>query len=195
MNAAKKKSLSPAGLTALRVLLLLAAALFLPETRVWGFEAGPQHASGQIAFASASAVGEIASAWQYDASGSLVAAESAGARGLSQSGGIFTSSTTESGGTLWTSTGTIRQSDFGSMVNSGLFKGDVDIISGVHGFPDGTVVPDLSLFEADVAKFGHLDGVTVHNFLELTPEQLSGLLNTEGTTIGGFCNSGKVLGL
>jgi len=55
----KEKSLSPAGLTALRVLLLLVVGLFLPETRVWGFEAGPRPASGQIAFASASAVGDI----------------------------------------------------------------------------------------------------------------------------------------
>ena len=75
MNATKEKSLSPAGLTALRVLLLLVVALFLPETRVWGFAATPHPASGQIAFASASAVGEIVSAWQYDASGSPVAAE------------------------------------------------------------------------------------------------------------------------
>ncbi len=76
MNAAKEKSLPPAGLAALRVLLLLVVALFLPETRVRGFEAGPEHASGQIAVASASAVGEIPSVIAYDASCCTVAAES-----------------------------------------------------------------------------------------------------------------------
>ena len=81
MDAAKKKSLSPAGLTALRVLLLLVVALFLPETRVWGFDASPHPASGQIAFASASTVEEIAPGIAYDASGSLVAAETTAAGG------------------------------------------------------------------------------------------------------------------
>lgn len=78
MNAAKEKSLSPAGLTALRVVLLLVAALFLPETRVWGFAASPQPASGPIACVSPSSVGVIAPAWAYDASDCLVAAETGG---------------------------------------------------------------------------------------------------------------------
>jgi len=77
MDAAKKKSLSPAGLAVLRVLLLLVVTLFLPQTRVWGFEAAPQHASGKIAFASASAVEVIAPVLAYDASDCRVAADTA----------------------------------------------------------------------------------------------------------------------
>jgi hypothetical protein len=76
MNAAKEKSLSPLTLTSVRILLLLVVTLFLPQTRVWGFAAPPQPASGQIASPSASAVVGNCDAWLYDASDSLVAAES-----------------------------------------------------------------------------------------------------------------------
>jgi hypothetical protein len=79
MDAAKKKALSPAGLAVLRFMLLLVVTLFLPQTRVWGVEAAPQHASGKIAFASASAVGVIAPVLAYDASDCRVAADTAGA--------------------------------------------------------------------------------------------------------------------
>lgn len=52
---------------------------------------------------------------------------------------------------------------------------------------------DLSLYEADVVRFGNLPGVNVYNFNELSPEELNGLLNGPGTTIGAFCNSGACL--
>jgi hypothetical protein len=78
MDAAKKKALSSAGLAVLRFMLLLVVTLFLAQTRVWGVEAPPQHASGKIAFASASAVGVIAPALAYDASDCRVAADTAG---------------------------------------------------------------------------------------------------------------------
>jgi hypothetical protein len=84
MDAAKKKALSPAGLAALRLMLLLVVTLFLPQTRVWGVEAPPQHASGKIAFASASATGEIALALAYDALDCRVAADTAGTLRFSQ---------------------------------------------------------------------------------------------------------------
>jgi hypothetical protein len=82
MNAAKGKNLSPAALTVLRLVLFLVVALLLPKTRVWGFEAAPQHASGKIAFASASATGEIALALAYDASGCPVTLNSGAGDGI-----------------------------------------------------------------------------------------------------------------
>ena len=81
MDAAKKKALSPTGLAFVRVLLLLVVTLFLPQTRVWGFEAPPQPASGQIASASASTVVGNYDAWLYDASDCPVAAESGAVTG------------------------------------------------------------------------------------------------------------------
>lgn len=107
---------------------------------------------------------------------------------------MFTSETNAAGGQVWTSVGTINQNDFASIVNSGMYNGDVNIISGVHGALDGSIESvDSSLYEADVARFGNYPGVTVYNYPEMTPGQINSLLNGPGTTIGGFCNSGACL--
>ncbi len=116
------------------------------------------------------------------------------ARGLSRYGGGFSPEANVAGGTMWTSAGDISQNDFASLVNSGMMKRDVSIISGVHGTVDGAVIADTSLYLDDVRRFGHLPGVTVHNLSDLAPEQISQILNGPGTTIGGFCNSGVCLG-
>jgi RHS repeat-associated protein len=122
------------------------------------------------------------------------AAEGVGAaRGLGQLGGVFTSTTNAAGGTVWTSEGLIVQSDFASLVNSGLYKGEVNILTGVHGLADGTTIADYSLYEADVATFGKIPGVNIYNVPSMTPGQIGSVLNGPGTTIGGFCNSGACL--
>jgi hypothetical protein len=73
IGAAKKKSISLPGLAALRLVLLLVVALCLPETRVWGFAATPQPASGVFESASPLSVGEFTTVIGYYASGSSVA--------------------------------------------------------------------------------------------------------------------------
>jgi hypothetical protein len=77
-GAAKNKSLSPASLAAVRVLLLLVVTLFLPQTRVWGFAVQPQPASGVFESASPSSIGENYDGFAYDASDSPVAAKTGG---------------------------------------------------------------------------------------------------------------------
>ena len=114
-------------------------------------------------------------------------------RGLSDLGGIFSSSTNSAGGTVWTSVGTISQKDIGPLVNSGLYQGDVNILSGVHGFTDGSMVTDLSLYTSDVKVFGNTPGVNVYNVPTMTSNQIQNILNSPGTTIGAFCNSGICL--
>jgi hypothetical protein len=116
-----------------------------------------------------------------------------GARGLSSHGGSFSLSVNGAGGEVWTATGKISQNDFATYVNSGLYKGNVNIISGVHGTPSGGTIVDLGLFRADVARFGNIPGVRVHNFTEMTPKQLTDLLTGPGTTIGAFCDSAACL--
>ena len=78
-------------------------------------------------------------------------------------------------------------------VTYGLYKGDVDILTGVHGTPDGNMLPDRSLFDADAARFGDIPGVRVHNVPDLSSSQISNILSGPGTIIGAFCNSGACL--
>jgi hypothetical protein len=86
------------------------------------------------------------------------------------------------------------EEDFASIVNSGLMKtGEVNILTGVHGFVDGSVLTDLSLFEADVARFAEYPGVNILNVAEMSPAAISNVVNGSGTIIGGFCNSGACL--
>jgi hypothetical protein len=70
----ESKSISPPSLSALWSILLLVVALCLPETRVWGFAATPQPASGVFAPANPLSIGEFTTATAYDVSGSPVAA-------------------------------------------------------------------------------------------------------------------------
>ena len=77
-GAAKKKSITPAGPLvpmALRVLLLLIVTLFLPQTRVWGFENSERTAPGVFAAVLPVSTGENDDAWAYDVPDCSVAAE------------------------------------------------------------------------------------------------------------------------
>jgi hypothetical protein len=117
------------------------------------------------------------------------------ARGLSKLGGIFSSTTNEAGGTVWTSAGKISQNDFAGIVNGELMQGkNVNIISGVHGDVNGTIAAiDRQMYLDDVVTFGEIPGVTVHHYPDLTSQRISELLTGTDTTIGGFCNSGVCL--
>ena len=116
-------------------------------------------------------------------------------RGLNEFGGVISQTgTNAAGGRVFTSTGTITQNDFRGIVNGGLMRGDdVHILTGTHGLPDGSLVPDASLFADDVRAFGNLPGVTVHDLPDMSPVEVSRVLISLGTIIGGFCNSGACL--
>ncbi len=127
----------------------------------------------------------------------LGAAEGATVRGgVNRFGGMFKPVTNEAGGEAILCEGSIEQSDFGSYVNSGLMKGNqVNILSGAHGTEEGVMTAEPAFFNADQEAFGGLEGVTVHDAMSLSPQQMSGMLNAPNTTtIGAFCNSGVCLG-
>ena len=75
IGTAKNKSFFPPALSALWTILFLVVALFLPETRVWGFTATPQPTSGVYASVTPTSIGENYDGCPYDASDSLLAAE------------------------------------------------------------------------------------------------------------------------
>ncbi|WP_157699781.1 RHS repeat-associated core domain-containing protein [Pseudorhodoplanes sinuspersici] len=164
----------------------------LAQQEFWAGNYGSAAIYGTVSIADA-ALGVATLGLSTRAGAGVRAAESAASRGLSGLGGVLTSETNAVGGKVVTSVGLINQNDIAPFVNSGLYRGNVNILSGVHGEITGAMAVDVSLFRADVARFGNLPGVTVYNLPELSPGQIKNLLNGPGTTIGAFCNSGACL--
>jgi RHS repeat-associated protein len=128
--------------------------------------------------------------------GMLTPAKSVASRGLSGKGGIFTATENAAGGRVVTSVGEISHSDVATQVNSALYAGgEVRVLSGAHGYPDGTMVSEASFLAEDMKAFGDIPGVTVSDVTKMTPAEISGALESPGTTIGAFCNSGACLGV
>lgn len=123
-----------------------------------------------------------------------VAANSA--RGISSLGGhIAEEGVNAAGGRLITSVGAISQKDFAPFVERAMIRGDsVEILTGAHGLPNGTMTGDASMLADDIAKFGHWPGVTIHNVMDMSPGEIRSVMNGPGTIIGGFCDSAACLG-
>jgi filamentous hemagglutinin len=49
------------------------------------------------------------------------------------------------------------------------------------------------MYQFDQSTLGNVPGVNVYYFPDMSPGQISNLLNSPGTTIGGFCNSAACL--
>lgn len=128
-----------------------------------------------------------------EASAAVVSSTLGMARGGQVLENSFGPKPNSSGGTVWTSEGTIYQNDYQGIVNNGLYKGDVSILSGVHGYPDGTIEPDYGLYQEDLDEFGDVSGVNVYNYPDMSPAEVDSVLNGPGTIIGGLCNSGVCL--
>ena len=67
-----------------------------------------------------------------------------------------------------------------SEVQSALYQNKkVDILSGVHGFPNGTMKKEARFFLDDVAKFGDIPGVKVHNINNMTKNQVQKVMKND----------------
>ena len=62
-----------------------------------------------------------------------------------------------------------------------------------HGLPNGSLVTDASLLADDVARFGDIPGVHIHDLPSMSSAQVREILDGPGTIIGGFCDSGACL--
>jgi hypothetical protein len=177
---------SPVATIAGTVALNLMTTLFLPE------------AEPGVAVAS---LPEIAASTTLDATapaalqaGELSANTIRGSIALGENAPAFSMTPTAAGGELWTSSGNIVQSDFANLVQAGSANGQtVNLLTGVHGFANGTIQAAPEFFEADVAAFGNLPGVNIHDISTMTLEDIQSIISGPGRTIGGFCNSTTVL--
>jgi Toxin with a H, D/N and C signature len=108
--------------------------------------------------------------------------------------GSFSSTFNKAGGEVFTSVGDISQNSFANIVYLSVDAGkSVEILSGVHGLENGVTRADISLYAADVARFGNQVGVKVHNLATMAPAEVKAILEKASTIIGGFCNSGACL--
>jgi RHS repeat-associated protein len=115
-------------------------------------------------------------------------------RGINRFGGVVSSTGNTAGGVVVTAEGSVQGVDFAGHVNAGLMRGGpVNILSGVHGSEAGIMTADAAIFAEDVAMFGRMEGVTIHDTASLSAAEVGGMLNGPGTTIGAFCNSGACL--
>jgi len=111
-------------------------------------------------------------------------------------GGYLPPTTNAAGGTVYTTVGDINGVRTGSVVLSASLQGanPINIISGVDGFANGTVLEAPEFFTSDLNMFGNVPNVTVYNFADvLESGELNSLLNGPGVTICAFCNSGAVI--
>ena len=89
---------------------------------------------------------------------------------------------------VWVNPGHFNQNDMAPIVGIELQNGNpVDILSGAHGDPSGVTTPDYGLFEEDNWHWGDNPDITVHNFPELTPAQLEGIINGHNPVVVGIC--------
>ena len=117
------------------------------------------------------------------------------ARGLSRMPAIISSETNSAGGTVITASGGAVGSDFAPSIDAALRQGEtqVNVISGVHGFADGSTTSELKFLNEDLTRYADVPEVTVYDFNDLTDSQITDMVNGPNTTVGAFCNSCYVL--
>lgn len=94
---------------------------------------------------------------------------------------------------VYVSTGNIKQSQFAEIVNQS--SGDVSIVSGMHGGPDGTLMSEYNgilgkqLLNEDVKVWGNSPNVKIYDVSTLNSEELKAVIKSSDITICGWCFS------
>jgi filamentous hemagglutinin len=128
-----------------------------------------------------------------EAAGAELAGDAA--RGLSRVPAMISSETNSAGGTVITASGGAFGSDFAPSVDAALRGGEtqINVISGVHGFADGSTMPEAGFLMEDLATYADVPEVTVYDYNQLSDSQITDMVNGPNTTVGAFCNSCYVL--
>ena len=106
---------------------------------------------------------------------------------------IFYNVDIENVGNVYVSTGTIKQSNFASIVDQS--SGNVSIISGAHGGVDGSLLNDVngisgrSLFEEDIRVWGNAPNVSIVDINTLSAADLKQIIASSDVTICAWCYS------
>lgn len=69
----------------------------------------------------------------------------------------------------------------------------VNLLTGVHGHPNGMLEEELGFLDSDLARWGGNPNINIQYIKGLTPDLVRGLLNSSDVTVGGFCNSAVCL--
>lgn len=101
--------------------------------------------------------------------------------------GKFYSMKNKMGGEVFVSTQGIVQSDISKVVSQ--TKGKINIISGRHGDYWDNVILEPQFYLEDIEKFGGMPNVNVFDFSNISSKEIESLINSEDTTILGWCFS------
>jgi RHS repeat-associated protein len=102
---------------------------------------------------------------------------------------LFYSVPTPRGGRLWVSTAAVLDEDVEPLVNIRAAGGRIDLLTGVHGSPEGGLKPHAPFFNEDTVKYANPPKVMVHNVAELSDQELETILNSNSRVIANWCRS------
>lgn len=105
----------------------------------------------------------------------------------------FYSVTNQNGGRIYVSTDPISQYDFANIVDGS--NGTVNILTGTHGSLDGGLCRELKFFYEDAARWGGNPNVRLFDVTQLSPNMLSGLLNSNATNVCAWCYSERSIAI
>jgi RHS repeat-associated protein len=108
--------------------------------------------------------------------------------GLSaSSGSLFRAVENEAGGQVWVSNNLIYQSDFEDIVDNA--SGPVNILTGTHGDPEGSLIPERFFYQQDLQRWSSAPNVSITDITRAPGNLVGSILNGPGTIVCAWCFS------